>query len=131
MSLLPCPFCGDRGDGLITQTHESGNHSLTYVQCNGCGARGPVCVLHHKALTAWNGRPREELLLHYSAPGSGPAQAGEGESLVAQPQPPSSPSQDRGHPYREKSWSDMAHVSDFAAMTHCPVCHKPTPVCEC
>lgn len=51
----PCPFCGsdDTVDMMITDPDDS------YVECNTCKAKGPLCVTGLLARIMWNSTARE------------------------------------------------------------------------
>lgn len=55
--LLPCPFCGS--DRVLTPTMGS----LTWASCAGCSCDGPAEDGRRQAITAWNTRTREKMLV--------------------------------------------------------------------
>ena len=52
--LKPCPFCGN--EDVHTKFID---RVMAAVECNYCGARGPVIYLELSATDAWNTRGRQ------------------------------------------------------------------------
>lgn len=57
VELLPCPFCGARGDLDSTEPRD-GRRTLHWVECRGdeCGISGRICDTPEAAATFWNRR---------------------------------------------------------------------------
>jgi Lar family restriction alleviation protein len=51
--LKVCPFCRDRAASV------EGDAPRIYVECHGCGARGPDADTELEAIARWNREPRE------------------------------------------------------------------------
>lgn len=55
--LLPCPFCLTvNGYGAWPIALRKSPPGAWYVNCDGCGADGPICDLEADAIAAWNRR---------------------------------------------------------------------------
>jgi len=50
MTLLSCPFCGEK-EGSVQEVDNE-----TFVHCDYCGARGPWASTENKAKILWNAR---------------------------------------------------------------------------
>ena len=48
-----CPFCGGNDVKIMEVPH------VTYVNCTGCGADGPLEEFRDDAIQKWNTRPNE------------------------------------------------------------------------
>jgi len=55
--LEPCPFCQSADVSLSYSTNLSGDIDGRFVECENCGASGPICdSTTVEAITAWNTR---------------------------------------------------------------------------
>ena len=48
----PCPFCAEKNVSL-----EKGRENKVHLECENCGARGPLCASWEHAVEVWNTRP--------------------------------------------------------------------------
>lgn len=54
MHLMPCAFCSSDRVELWTETDGNGVVTDSWVECDKCNAKGPMCDTEEDAASSWN-----------------------------------------------------------------------------
>lgn len=54
--LLPCPFCGQTKLSRVSRKQPDGDVMPLCIQCETCGATGPVAATHDQLSALWDVR---------------------------------------------------------------------------
>lgn len=57
--LLPCPFCGQAELSRFSRKEENETPTPICIQCDSCGATGPVAATHDQLSALWDVRANE------------------------------------------------------------------------